>query len=303
MSTKVSPFLARHQYGNVYQMFSLGLRSFVPLTRPRSVNTTPSDWVRETLPPVPAELAARYAEWSGAPAGRYTDVVPPHMVSYWGVSLLTRLSAQVPYSLLKVVNQGCRIQTRQPLPLGEPIEVSGRLASIQNDGRRIRVALQLEAGTASVPDAQSIELMLAVPLDSPKAPARSGEAHPEPAFETAGRWSADAYDGVKFAVLTGDFNPIHTLWPVARRTRHRACILHGFGILARSYETILNYGVAIEDFDVRFIKPVCLPATGVEVQISRDAVDDQGRRALRLCSPDGSVHLGGHFSAGTGLAS
>lgn len=302
MSVEISPLFARHQGRNIYHMFSQGLLSAFPLTRPRDVQT-PSDWVHETLPAIPAELAARYAQWCGAPQGRYAGVIAPHMVSYWGLPLLSKLTGQAPYNLLTVLNQGCRIQTHQALPLGEPIKVAGRLASIDNDGRRIRIAMQLEAGTASVPKAQSIELMVAVPLDNPAPRTHSREERPEPVFESAGHWSAGAYDGVNFALLTGDFNPIHTLWPLARRTRHKACILHGFGFLARSYETIVNHGVAIGDFDVRFIKPLRLPASDVEVQISRDAVDDQGRRVLRLCSPDGTVHLAGHFSEDTSSSS
>jgi len=292
MTTDVSPLLVRHQGRNIYQFLAQGLQSVVPLNRARDVQT-PTDWLRETLPPVPAELAERYALWCGAPADRYAGVVPPHMVSYWGLALLAKVAGQAPYNLLTVLNQGCRVQTRQPLPLDEPIQAAGRLANIQNDGRRIRIAVEIRAGTKSVPDAQTIESMVTVPIKG--AAKKGGENRQEPAFDTVGRWSAGAYDGVKFALLTGDFNPIHTLWPLARRTRHRGCILHGFGSLTRSYETIQNHGITIGDFDVRFVKPLRLPATDLEVQVSRDEIEP-GQYAMRLCGTDGAVHLAGRFT-------
>lgn len=274
-------------------MFGAGLRSAVPIGRSGEIET-PTPPVRRRMKPVPRSLITAYAEWTGAPPERYADTVPPHMFCYWGLGLISELTGRAPYNLMTAVNQGCRMVVKRPMPAGEAIDVRGHLADVSDDGRRIRIATHLEAGTASVPDAQRIDVMAVVPRRNPKGGKRNAERGPEPDFETVGRWSADADDGLNFALLTGDFNPLHTVKPVGRRTRYGGCILHGFGQLTRTYEAILNAGIDIGVFDIRYVKPVPLPSGMLEVQVSRNPVDG-GARALRLCSPDGTVHMAGHL--------
>jgi len=294
MSITVPLSYLRYQGPNIYGMFSEGLRSALPRRGKQSVDT-PTEPVQRQIPAVPERLVAAYAEWTGAPPERYADVLPPHMFSYWGMAMIAGLTGQAPYNLLSVLNQGCRIQNRQPLPIGETIEALGHLASIDNDGRRIRIASHLHAHTLSAPLGQSMDIMTAVPLKNAAGKKPRKNPEDEPAFETIGTWSASAQDGVNFALLTGDFNPIHVLGPVARRTRYKGCILHGFGFLSRTYETILNAGMSIRDFDIRYVKPLPLPTDEMQVQISREPVEGR-THALRLCSPDGTLHLVGHFS-------
>ena len=292
MSVTVPWSYLRYHGPNIYGMFSQGLLSALPGGK-REVRT-PTPPIRKTLDPVPADLARAYADWTGAPAQRYAGVVPPHMFCYWGMGLIAKLTGQAPYNLLSVLNQGCRVQTRELLPLGEKIEVSGYLASIENDGRRVRIACHLDAHTQSAPQGQSIDVMAAVPLKGAGKKKKPAAERKQPEFETVGSWSADADAGIDFALLTGDFNPIHTLKPLARHTPYKGCILHGFGFLTRSYEAIQNAGHAIGDFDVRYVKPLPLPAPDMQVQIGKTTSGPKGR-ALRLRSPGGDVHLVGHF--------
>jgi acyl dehydratase len=116
------------------------------------------------------------------------------------------------------------------------------------------------------------------------------------AFETIGRWQPGADEGRKFFYLTGDFNPIHT-WPaLARRTRFRGCIMHGFGGFAQAFEAIRNAGHDIADIDVKFVRPLPLPGPEVLIQIAATA-DASGRRALRLADASGNVYHAGSFLA------
>lgn len=292
MTITVSPTFLRHQAPNIVGFFGAGLRSALPVWR-RQVDT-PTPPVQRRLRPIPRPLIDAYAAWTGAPPERYADTVPPHMFSYWALSLIAQLTGQAPYNLLAAVNQGCNVHTRALLPADEALEVTGYLADINDDGRRVRLATHLEVGTASVPDAQRIEVIAAVPRRNPKGGKPKADRGPEPAFDTVGHWSAGADDGLNFALLTGDFNPLHTLPPVGRRTRYGSCILHGFGQLTRTWETIVNAGIEIGDFDIRYVKPVPLPTEALEVQVARETTP-QGTRALRLRSPGGAVHMAGHL--------
>ena len=69
-------------------------------------------------------------------------------------------------------------------------------------------------------------------------------------------------------------------------------MLHGFGSLARSYETLAPG--SFREIDVRFLRPVTLPGQALSVQLALQA-DADGWRALRLAGGDDSVHLAGRL--------
>lgn len=272
-------------------MFSAGLLSANPLTRSRRV-PPPSELIETTVAPASRALVDDYIAWSGAPASRYRDVLPPHFCSHWAMPMLARLGGKAPYNMLNVLNQGAHLQIKAPLPRDVPLQLRGSLQSVSNDGKRVRIHSRVVAGTAAMPDAFILDSVAAVPLKRSEA-RKPVEA--EPAFKTIGQWSASADEGVKFAKLTGDFNPIHTLPLLARRTRFRGCILHGFAGLARSFEVIQNSGIEIAELDIRFVKPLPLPSLDLEVQLA--AIDADGWQPMRLRNRNGTVHLTGRLLA------
>jgi acyl dehydratase len=86
-----------------------------------------------------------------------------------------------------------------------------------------------------------------------------------PSARELGRLSLDRNAGLDFALLTGDFNPVHWLAPYARTLGYEGAILHGFASMAYAFETLqreLFAGAtdAIRVVDVRFVRPLVLPA-------------------------------------------
>lgn len=237
------------------------------------------------------KLVNHYVQWSGVNDDRYATTLPPHFFSKYGMSMVAALTGQVPYNLMSVLNQGCRFQVNSLIPRNTPVNLSGRLIDCSREGARVRIHTQVIAGTENNPEAMIVDSMAAVILG--RQAKKQKEVRTEPEYETVGQWSADRNEGQRFFFLTGDFNPIHTFWPLAKRTRFGGCILHGFGSLARTYETIQNTGIEIADFDARFVKPNLLPAINLSVQISQP--DDEGRQAMRLVNDQGDVFLGGSF--------
>jgi acyl dehydratase len=78
-------------------------------------------------------------------------------------------------------------------------------------------------------------------------------------------WRVGSDAGMAFAVLTGDFNPVHWMRPYARALGFKSKILHGFATLARALEGLNRalYAGAVDRIrtvDVRFTRPLCLPA-------------------------------------------
>lgn len=242
-----------------------------------------------------AGLLHAYARWCGA-GERYQNTLPPHLVcAKIAMPVISQLTAQSPYPLLSVLNQGVRLRLHAPMPAFEPIQMQGRLVNASDDGSRARIHSQVIAGTASVPTAITIDAVAAVVIKARKdseTPRRAAQ----PDFETIGQWQARADEGQTFFWLTGDFNPIHTLPAFARRTRFGGCIMHGYGAFAQVFEALQRSGTHIADIDVRFVRPLPLPSAPLLIQRARTA-DPLGRYAIRLIDTAGTVYQAGHCCA------
>ena len=79
------------------------------------------------------------------------------------------------------------------------------------------------------------------------------------------RWPNGPRAGLEFALLTGDFNPIHWIGPAARMAGFDAQILHGFGSAARTSEALIAevFGGdphGLSALSMRFTHPLVLPS-------------------------------------------
>ncbi|MDI1302062.1 MAG: MaoC/PaaZ C-terminal domain-containing protein [bacterium] len=275
--------------GTISAMLLGAARSLLPFKRPGVTG----ECITQTVPAPSAELRRAYAAWCGA-GERYASSTPPHLVcAKITLPLVSQLTAQSPYPLLSVLNQGVRLRLHQPLPVGEAIRLSGSLIDASDDGYRARIHSRVEVGTASVPLAMTIDAMAAVMLKK-RPDGENSDARVTPDFATIATWQAAANEGQTFFWLTGDFNPIHTLPAFARHTRFRGCIMHGYGAFAQVFEGLVNHGARIADIEVRFLRPLPLPSPPLLIQQARTA-DAQGRLAIRLIDTEGAVYQAGSF--------
>lgn len=296
-------YLAWH-LPNIRAMGWAALRSATPITRPGQLPQLPVH-LKSRLAPLNNELVDQYAAWAGAPASRYAKELPAHFCSHWAMPLLAKLGGLAPYNLLAVLNQGVRIQIHQPLLRNQPLNLHGSLLDVAEDSDRIRIHTRIQVSQGSEqPTSQPamvIDSYSTVPQGKSlkKSADKAKQAkRDEVKFNTVGTWNAEEEDGLAFAMLTGDFNPIHTIKAVGKRTRFKSCILHGFGQLARTWEVLANSDAiknkSISDLDVRWIKPLPLPSLGMQVRVS-EKVDENGYLQLQLAAADGSLHMVGRF--------
>lgn len=289
----------RHVLAQGPVLAALG-RVALSAVRPGSVSEraapldAPGPWVAATLPPRPADLIAAYVKSVGGDPSAYRGTVPAHLFPQWSFPLAARTLEGLPYPLVKVLNAGCSVEVRAPLPAGEPLQVRARLASVDDDGQRALLTQEVITGTASAPDALRCELRAYVPL----ARKPGGEGKRRPTVDPSAREIAflriapDA--GLDFAKLTGDFNPIHWLPPYARAAGFRAPILHGFATFARACEAINRAILAgapwrLRRAEARFVRPLPLPAR-VGVYVSDGGAFSVGD------APGGGAYLEGVFS-------
>lgn len=286
----ISPALAAQQWPTMRGMTTGLLLSWLPPSVKHRL-FDPGATHQQIVAPCSNTLVDRYIAWSGADPARYIDTLPPHFFSKYGLELVSRLCGLAPVNMLSVVNQGCEFVVHSPIPRNVPIHLSGRLLDCSDQGSRVRVHSRIQVGWADQPQAMSVDIYAAVlrsgsgRTKAASAPTSSG------AFRTVGQWSADRAEGQRFFFLTGDFNPIHTVWTLARRSKFGGCILHGFGTLARSWECIQADGSTISHIDVRFLKPNLLPQPCLEVQL---APADAGEK-LQVVDRQGAVYLGGQL--------
>jgi acyl dehydratase len=279
------------------QRAGLGAKPGAPLV-------TPSAEIVQTIPPLPADLVRDYVRNVGGDPNAYKKHLPAHLFPQWGFPLAAKTLKGIPYPLMKVLNGGCRIEINAPLPLGEKLTARARLEDIDDDGRRAVLHQKVITGTAKHPDALVAHMYAIVPVEQPKAKgeaksASTGPARPKkesPRVPTEAReiafWKLAPDAGLAFAMLTGDFNPVHWVKPYARAFGFKSTILHGFATMARAYEGLSRYLYAgsvdrIKTFDVKFTRPLVLPArVGLYVDGHNCFVGD---------APGGPAYLVGTF--------
>lgn len=250
------------------------------------------------------DLVRDYIRTVGGDPKLYGGHIPAHFFPQWTFGLAARTMTGLPYPLAKVVNGGCRLEVRGPLPLGERLVASAQLVDIDDDGRRAIMHQVIETGPASQPDAVVAHLYPIVVYGkrdkgegraaSPTVPADAREVA---VFNLRG----DA--GLNYAKVTGDFNPIHWVPMYARMSGFKNTILHGFATMAWAIEglnhNLFGHGDRIDTFDVRFRKPVVLP-TRIGLYIDADSGADGSRGVYVGSSPGGDAAMMGSFTVRKG---
>lgn len=229
-----------------------------------------------------ALLNRRFQQWAGFQQTT-TTLTPPLLVSQTLLSAVATLTSYCPYPLLNVLNQGLKLTVLDTIQPNQPFSITGQLVDASDDGYRAKihshVALNNESGKAIL----SMDAFAAVMLKS--RPQNSLKKQTDAiAWQTIDSWQMPERAGMEFFLLTGDFNPIHTVPWLAKRTRFAGCIMHGYGAFSKIYAAIENQGVRIQEIETRFIKPIPLPTPLLHVQTSMDTsgqlfrlVDDQGQ--------------------------
>ncbi len=261
---------------------------------------------RETVPE-PARLAgylratdgARIAAFGGAEA-----LAPPTYCATWEtVAALELLSLAL-----------------ESLPLGGVVHLESELLPLRalRPGDRVRCRVELERTEAT---ARGLRLLLVArnwnaaehlcsqssaaflvrpreaasvpPEERPADGAEDGE--PPAGWEELARWGLRAGAGRRYALASGDFNPIHLWGWTARPFGFRRPILHGFCTEAMVANALVERRfrgdpTALRRLRVVFRAPLLLPAR-VRLLVG----EEDGHQAFRVAGEDGRVYASGEF--------
>jgi acyl dehydratase len=268
-----------HQHRVIASLSGVAMRGLLQRFEhgPRALEPLPGPELSATLAPPPAALIRDYVRAVGGDPLAYGRTIPAHLFPQWSFPLATKTLRRLPFPLLRTLNGGCRLEINAPLSVEEPLLLRARLESVDDDGRRAVLHQRIVTEQRSRPEAVVAHLYAIVPTASrsrPRGPARKPKEIlrvPEHARELR-RLSLDRNAGLDFALLTGDFNPVHWLAPYARALGYEGSILHGFASMAYAFETLTRelFGGttnALRMVDVRFVRPLVLPAdVGVYVR-------------------------------------
>lgn len=233
-------------------------------------------------------LVEAYIQWCGASNARYENTLPPHMFSQWGLAMATELALLTSYNLLNVINQGVSMHIYGDLPRNQELLLSANIDSIKEQDGIARLTVKITTGTIQEPQLVDAFVHMAFLLPNFKKIINNKKTS-ELGWEAQGEWRSTKHDGFKFALLTGDFNPIHWINLVGKMSTFKMKVLHGFGMFVRTYERLPT---SIETLNVRFLKPIALPSSILNVEIRKGELDIN---EFRLRGRDNVVHLFGTF--------
>jgi hypothetical protein len=88
---------------------------------PSSAPNVPGPDITAEYAPRKPELVRDYVRNVGGDPASYRNTLPPHMFPQWGFGLGGRALEGVPYPISRVLNGGCNLEIRAPIPADEPI--------------------------------------------------------------------------------------------------------------------------------------------------------------------------------------
>jgi acyl dehydratase len=260
----------------------------------------PTVLVRPDVVPDPAHVA-HYARVCGFALDDVLAPTYPHLLAF---PLQVAVMAQrgFPLPLPGLVHVGNAITVHRPLRASEACTVRVHAEGLRAHpkGAQVDLVAEIRVGDEIVWEGLSTYLArgAAVP-----AGAQSGSAHPDAGGTVHARptdpgeanrmdgpptavWQVDGGAGRRYAVVSGDVNPIHLHPLTARAFGFPRAIAHGMWTAARALACLQGRLPAALRYDVAFGRPVLLPST---VELRSRAV--AGGWDLELRSRRGDTHL------------
>jgi MaoC like domain len=231
--------------------------------------------LRQTIKPRNDALVRDFISHVGGDPANYRSTLPPHFFPQWGMPLLSKTLQGLPYNLSRVLNGGSRFESIHPLPSDQPLHLKAQLIEVDDNGYRVIFRQKLITGTAKQPESLISYVTAILPLKSSKGPKKQKPVVPKKA-KKIDSWQLAGNAGLEFALLTGDFNPVHWVRPYAKLSGFPGTILHGFSTMGRAFESLTRTigdgkPESIASFEVKFVKTLGIPGN-VSVYLSKNEI-------------------------------
>jgi hypothetical protein len=213
----------------------------------------------------PADVAA-YARVCGFALRDTLPPTYPHMLAF-PLHMAVMSDGSFPFGAVGLVHVDNRIAQRRPIGVDEEITIRVRPTKLQPHPKGRTFSLETEAlvGGEIVWDATSTMLRRGKPeqpVDGPISPEMDGKsAHRrENELPASAEWKLGGDLGRRYGAVSGDRNPIHMHSLTAKPLGFPAAIAHGMWTKARALAQLESRLPESFTVDVRFRKPILLPA-------------------------------------------
>lgn len=189
------------------------------------------------------------------------DTLPPtypHVLAFpLHMALIT--DRRFPFPAMGIVHLANSITQRRPIGIGETLELSVRGTPLEPHPKGRQFSILTEARSGG-------ELVWEATMTALRRGEATGEAPPAPelpdpmALGAAAEWVVPADIGRRYAAVSGDRNPIHLYGLTAKAFGFPRAIAHGMWTKARALAALEAATPDAFTVDVRFLRPVLLPA-------------------------------------------
>jgi acyl dehydratase len=240
--------------------------------------------------------AARVAEYARVCGFGLRDAVPPTYLHLLAFPLAMRLMTDgaFPFGVLGLVHVANRIDHHRPVRLGETATLRVHATELRDHpkGRQFDVVAEATIDGERVWEGRSTYLRQGG--GSSKATKKSGDGQDRPPPpEPEALWNVPGDIGRRYGGVSGDRNPIHLHALSAKAFGQPRAIAHGMWLKARCLAALEPELPAAFAVEVRFKRPVLLPAK-VAFSTHRDGA---GRAFAVHDARRGVPHLDGRFGS------
>ena len=216
----------------------------------------------------PGKVAA-YAKVCGFPLRDTLPPTYPHVLAF-PLHMAVMSDGSFPFGAVGLVHVENRIAQHRPIAIDEELTIRVRPTALQPHpkGQTFSLRTEVLVGAETAWSSESTMLRRGKPAELPITPAeRDKSATRPPEFEALGgdvaasaEWRLGGDLGRRYAGVSGDRNPIHMHSLTAKPLGFPAAIAHGMWTKARALAALESRLPESFEVDVRFRKPILLPA-------------------------------------------
>jgi acyl dehydratase len=194
-----------------------------------------------------------------------------------------------PFGAVGLVHVQNEIAQRRPIGIDEEMTIRVRPTKLQPHPKGRTFALQTEALVGDEVVWESVSTMLRRGRGDDTAKQEKGFEPVSPETGASAEWKLAGDLGRRYGAVSGDRNPIHMHSLTAKPLGFPAAIAHGMWTKARALAQLESRLPESFDVDVRFRRPILLPA---RVEFASEEAADEIRFAVRDARK-GTPHLDG----------